>query len=78
VRMIQRGNGFGFTLEAFRELRGGNLYSHVAVQTRISGAVHLTHAPSANGREDLVGTEFFADRERHVIESAKFNASRSG
>src|SRR5580658_5553445 len=74
--MIQRGDGFGFTLEALAELRGGDFDRDVAIQPRVSGAIHLSHAASAEGRKDFVGTESVARRERHLNDAAKFTRSR--
>src|SRR5712691_13020430 len=33
VGVIQRGDGFGFTFKAFRELRGGDLDRDITIQT---------------------------------------------
>src|SRR6266851_4497847 len=78
VGMIQRGDGFGFTLGALRELQRGNFNGHIAIQTRVFGAIHLTHAARANRREDLVGAESIACRKWHRSESAKSTRSRTG
>jgi hypothetical protein len=40
--------------------------------------VHLTHATCADGRKDLVGTWFGADRERHVSVRTEFILSECG
>jgi hypothetical protein len=63
--MIQRGDGFGFTLEPFAELRAGNFYRDVPIQTRIMGAIYFAHPAFTNRRKDLVRTEFVAEREGH-------------
>src|ERR1700676_1641755 len=65
IRMIERGDGFGFALEALRELGGGNLDSYVAIQARIARAVDLAHAARADGRENLIGAQVVAGGEGH-------------
>jgi hypothetical protein len=75
VSRCQRGDGFGFTLEALRELRGGNFDRDVAIQPRVSGSVHLAHAALADGRKDFVRAEFCAGRKRHRVDRAKFSRS---
>jgi hypothetical protein len=52
--MVERRDGFGFTLEAFAELRGGNFDRDVAIQTRVSGAIYLTHATGTYWRKNLL------------------------
>jgi hypothetical protein len=69
VGMIQRGDGFGFPLEALREMRGGNLDRDFAIQPRIACPIHLAHSTSADGRKYFVRSEFVADRERHRIDA---------
>ena len=75
--VIQRRDGLRFTSEAFAELRGGDFDRNVAIQSRISGPIHLTHASSTDGRKDFVRAEFVAYRKRHVSESVKFSGSNS-
>ena len=58
IGMIQRRNGLRLTLEAFAELSGGDFDRNVALQTRVAGSVHLSHATGADGRQDFVGAEF--------------------
>jgi hypothetical protein len=58
--MIQRRDGAGLPLEALIEFGPGSLDRDNAVEPRVAGLVHLTHAPGADGREDLVRAEFFA------------------
>jgi hypothetical protein len=59
--MAQARNGFGFTVEAIAQLRiarkmfGKNFDGDRTVEARVACAVDLTHASSANRREDLVG-----------------------
>ncbi len=53
MRMVQRGNGARFTLEALFELRiltkmsGQNLNRDRAIQARVPSAIHFTHPASA-------------------------------
>jgi hypothetical protein len=58
--VIQRRDGLRFTSEAFAELRGGDFDRNVAIQSRISGPIHLTHASSTDGRKDFVRAECIA------------------
>jgi hypothetical protein len=71
VGMVQRGDGMGFPLESFTELRGGNLDRHVALQPGIMRFVDLSHAARADGCYDFVGAEFVAcyDGERGISQS---------
>ena len=71
IGMIQRGDGFGFPLEALRELRGGNFDGHLAIQARIFGAKHFTHAARANRRDDLVRAKLIASGKWHRGNPAK-------
>jgi hypothetical protein len=75
--MIQRGDGFGFALEALAELRGRNLNGNVAIQPQVPRAVDLAHATRNNGCKDFIGSEFVACLERHVSESIQFIRSGS-
>jgi hypothetical protein len=52
--------GSGFSFEALRELRGGDLDGDVTIQTCIASPINLAHATGPSGREDLVRTEFVA------------------
>ena len=74
--MIQRRDGLGFTLEALAELRGGNFDGDVAIQTRVAGAIHFAHAARADGREDLVRTEFIAGESAYAVR-AEFSRLRA-
>ena len=60
--MIQRSDRASFPLESLAELLGRDLHSHLAVQTGIAGAIHLTHAALANRRQDFVGPSFSPTR----------------
>ena len=73
VRMIQRANGFSFTLESLAELRGGNLDRDITTDAGIARFPHLSHSTLADGREDFVRAEFVAGLERHLFVRAKFS-----
>ena len=45
------------------EGRAQHLDGHVTAEARVARAVHLAHAPAADAREDLVGSEAMAGRE---------------
>ena len=47
-------------------------------QASVAGLPHLSHPALADQREDLVRTQFFAYRERHISDAAKFIQSGSG
>ena len=76
VGMIQRGDGFCFTLEPLAELSGGNFDGDIPAQTRVSGAIHFSHSTGANRREDFIRAELIAYGERHMGEPAKSIASK--
>ena len=63
VRMVQRGEHFGFALEARQPLgiggdgRRQDLDGDVALQLGVAGAIDLAHAANAERRDDFVGTE---------------------
>ena len=64
VRMVQRGDGLRFALEALlafrnrsRQVRREHLDGDRAVQPRVGRLVDLAHAAGAERREDLVGPE---------------------
>jgi hypothetical protein len=46
-----------------------------ALQAWIVRAMNLAHTTFADGRDDLVRSEFVAYRKRHLSKSAKFNRS---
>ncbi len=64
--MIQRGGGAGLLLEAAqafgvaRKSGRQHLDGHIASQSRIPGAIHLTHATGTEGRNDFIRPEFRA------------------
>src|SRR5215471_8652171 len=70
--MVERRQHFGLAPKA-RHAPGvlgvrlrQHFHRHVAFQPSVSGAVDLTHAAGAQGREDLVGTQFVTHGERHI------------
>jgi hypothetical protein len=71
VRMIQAGNHFGLALEALAacrivgKMRRKNLDSDGAVQAHVSSTINFPHSTSAQGRNDLIGTQFCAIRQGH-------------
>ena len=71
VRMIEGGKQFCFALEpreplaVARDRHGQHLDRHRALQVRIDGAIHLTHAADADLRGDFVRTEARAGGEGH-------------
>src|SRR5437016_3975825 len=76
--MVQRGHGASFALEAFGELQLGGLDGDDAIQPRIAGLVHLSHASGADLRNDLVGAKFVTYRKRHRSDFTQFTRSRTG
>ena len=69
--MIQRGHGARLLLEPpqpfgiARERFGEHLDGYVALQARVPRPVHFAHAPGAQRRQDLVGTQNCAGVEGH-------------
>ena len=63
VRVIQRRESLGFTLEArepisvVRERLGQDLDRDVAIQLRVAGPINLPHAPFADAGDNFVDTE---------------------
>ena len=84
VRMVQRGEDFGFTLEArdaigIRANAGGqDLDGDVALQARIAGAIDLTHAASAEHEIDFVGAEARTALEGHCLRIVYATAQLGG
>jgi hypothetical protein len=72
VRMIQRGCGARFLLEALQPariggcVRGQNLDRDVTTGSRIPAAIDLAHASRAEQRVDLVWTEVDTGCQRHA------------
>ena len=71
--MIQRREHFGFALKArqaigiVRESGWQNLDGDVALQARVTRAIHLAHAAGAEHRVDFVRTETRTAFERHCV-----------
>ena len=78
VGVIQRRDGFGFTLKSLAELRAGNFDRDEAIQPRVLSAVHFSHAARADGREDFVRAEFVAGRKLHMTVRAESSPLQSG
>jgi len=77
VGVIQLRDHLRFLFEAFGEFRFGNFEHDVAIEPRIAGFIHLSHAACADQRDDLVGAEFGSGR--HFFSSAvQFSTSVSG
>ena len=47
----------------------GEFDRDVPVQTRVPGAIHLSHAARAEERKDFVRAEFITGRKRHMADS---------
>jgi hypothetical protein len=68
VRVIERGHGSSFTLEAHETLRIAghfgrqHLERHIAPQLRVSSAIYLAHTAGANRRRDVVMGERTVDQ----------------
>ena len=64
--MVETADGSGFSFEAFPARRvvsqffGEDFDSYGAVQPRIGGRIHLSHATRTNLIADLIRTEFCA------------------
>ena len=57
-------------LETLVEFGLGNFDGDGAVEAGVIGLVNVTHPSRADGREDFIGAEFVAGRERHLIDKA--------
>jgi hypothetical protein len=72
VGMVQRGEHFGFTLEARkpiaigREPFGQHLERDLTLQINIRGSIHLAHATRADLSGNFVWAESSTGREHHV------------
>ena len=78
IRMVQRGNGLCLPLEALAELRGGNLDRNIALQAGIMRLVHLSHAAFTDRRNNFIGAQCAAGRDRHLgVSLADHNMVRS-
>lgn len=82
--MGQLAGGPGLSLEAAEALGvggeggGEDLDSHVALQPRVPGAIDLTHAPGAEGRQDPVRAKLRARHEGHDPEIIRLRRARLG
>ena len=71
VRVVQAGDGLGFALEPLLQLRvasdvrGQDFDGDRAVEAGVAGFVHLAHAASPEGGDDLIRTKPNAGGERH-------------
>ena len=71
VRVIERGEDFGFALKAgqpvrvCRDRRGQDLHRDLALQPGVRRAIDLAHAARAERREDVVGAEARAIGQGH-------------
>ena len=65
VRMIQRGHGVRFALEAFGEPFVRNLDRDHAIQPCIASFVDLTHPSSAKERDDFIRPQSSCGCQRH-------------
>ena len=71
VGMIERGQHFGFALEAgqsfgvFSEGVGLDFDRYFAIKLGVAGAIHLTHAARAERREDFVGAKMSPSGKGH-------------
>jgi len=71
--IVQRGEHLRFTLEAGDTLGvrgegiGQDLYRDIPPELRITGAIHLTHAPSAKKAQDFIGADARAENDRQCV-----------
>ena len=71
VRIVQRGDGARFLLEALPRFRIGrerareHLDGNRAIEPRVARAIDLAHAAGADRGDDLVRTKACAGLERH-------------
>ncbi len=71
MRVVQAGDGLRLALEPLLQIGvrsymlGENLDGDRAIQAGVAGLVDLAHAPSPNGREDLVGSKLRPGVKRH-------------
>ena len=80
IRMIQAAGGTRFLLEAepLRRIKrnsGDDLDRHFAPETRVECAIHLSHSPGAEGRNDLVASN---TRTRGQCHFRIYNICRTG
>src|ERR1039458_1417884 len=71
VRMVEGRNSTCFAVEALfgfrivRKMCGQNFYGDGAVESSVTGAIHLTHTASAERRLNFIRTEFAARSKGH-------------
>ena len=71
VRVIEAGDGFGFTLKALfanwivRHIFWQNLDGDGTLKAQIAGAIHFAHSTCAKWRLNFVGPKVCAWNERH-------------
>src|SRR5271170_6781704 len=81
--MVERRQALGFALEARHALRvageeiGQHLQRNLALQLGVERAIHLTHAAGADGRKDLVGSEFGSSGQHHFLSTGTRRRSSS-
>jgi hypothetical protein len=72
VRVIERGDRPGFTLEAVErvgirfEARGQHFEGDVALQPRVTRTIHLAHSAGTHRGENLVEADAVVRRQRHL------------
>ena len=73
VRVVQAGDGLGFPLEALAEIgivgdmRQEHLDGDGAIQPGVGSFVDFSHAPSAEGGLDFLGTESCTGSQTHEV-----------
>jgi len=67
MRVIQGGDGPGFLLKTGRVATLQLLDGHHAIEPCVAGPPHLAHAPRADQRIDLVGTELLTPRKKAYV-----------
>jgi hypothetical protein len=83
VRVVQRCQDFGLTLESRQPLRVGRnrpgqyLDGNQTLQVGIGGFVDLTHSAFADLADDFIGTETSAGRQGHLVRADYRGTGRS-
>jgi len=83
VRMVQRGRGFGLSLESAEslcvvgEFVGQELQGDVATELEVFGLIHHTHAPATNPAEDAVMGNRLPHGSIRALRPAKVHENRS-
>ena len=84
VRVIECGHRHGFVAQALPRVGVGGRVGREQfdrdppIEAGVVGAIHLTHASRADGRENLIAAEPRAGRQRPLIHHARQSADRSG